>query len=552
MSSATAPPLGGSRATASLSKWDVFRLCEWRAHRLQRQILACPQRIRVVSAGRRLGKSEIGGHELVVEALATAPQADILLEAGKRREFWIVGPEYTDSEKEFRVLWNSLSAMKVPFDRPGSYNDPIGGSLHLSLWGGAFQVHGKSAKHPETLVGEGLTGVVLAEAAKLKHRVWTKFIRPMLADYHGWALMTSTPEGKNWFYEGWQNGQNPAMSDWASFRAPSWTNPYVYRNPTTDADVKYLQQLMTQVIGNRRRTAEELVKMFELVVDSEIISLLDDLTEEAFNQEIGADFTEFVGRVFKEFDEEDHVKDLEFNPRWKTVACTDYGFTNPNVWLLIQIGPWGEVHVLDEVYERGLTSDEFAKEIVSRGLCPFGTLTFYPDPEDPGSTKTLEKILHVRSSGGTGGELYDRLQHIREALRRTPAHLDDEHPEKTPTLRINRRCVNTIREMQDYRYPDTKEEAGNTHEKPMKKDDHCPEALGRFFAGYFGRPTLRGGTVVHKANMGRKRSNPDDGVTINADGTLRYPHSSPPIHGMIAGQQATPEQLASTKKRNWE
>lgn len=537
---------------ASLSKWDVFRLCEWRAHRLQREIIAAPQRIRVVSAGRRLGKSEIGGHELVVEALATAPQAPLLKEEGKRREFWVVGPEYTDSEKEFRVLWNSLSKMEVPFDRPGSYNDPIGGSLHLSLWGGAFQVHGKSAKHPETLVGEGLSGVVLAEAAKLKHRVWTKFVRPMLADHHGWALMTSTPEGKNWFYEGWQNGQNPAMLEWSSFRAPSWRNPYVYRSSTTDADVKYLQQLMTQVIGNRRRTAEELVRMFELTVDSEIISLLDDLTEDAFNQEIGADFTEFVGRVFKEFDEEDHVRDLEFNPRWITVACTDYGFTNPNVWLLLQIGPWGEVHVLDEVYERGLTSDEFANEIVSRGLCPFGLGTFYPDPEDPGATRTLEKILKVRSSGGTGGELYDRLQHIREALRRTPKHLDDKHPEKTPTLLINRRCVNTIREMQDYRYPDTKEEAGNTHEKPMKKDDHTPEALGRFFAGYFGKPNLRGGTVVHKGNVGRKPADKDPGYTINADGTLEYPHSGPPVHGMIAPQKATPEQLARTKKRNWQ
>lgn len=478
---------------------------------------------------------------------------DLLKEERRRREFWVVGPEYTDSEKEFRVLWNELVKLGVPFDRPGSYNDPIGGSLHLSLWNGTFQVHGKSAKHPETLVGEGLTGVVLAEAAKLKHRVWTKFIRPMLADYHGWALMTSTPEGKNWFYEGWQAGQDPNMLEWASWRMPSWLNPFVYRLPTSTSDVHYVQQLMTQVIDNRRHTAAELVGMYGLTVDSEVISLLDDLTDDAFNQEIGADFTEFVGRVFKEFDEEVHVQDLEFNPRWLTVGASDYGFTNPNVWLLIQVGPWGEVHVLDEVYERGLTSDEFAEEIVRRDLAPFGLTTFYPDPEDPGSTKTLEKVLRVRASGGTGGELYDRLQHIREALRPVPRHLDPDHPEKQPTLVINRRCINTIREMQDYRYPDTKEEAGNTHEKPLKKDDHTPEALGRFFAGYFGRPQLRGGTTVHKGSVARKGHKPDPNApTVNANGTLRYPHSGPPTHGMIHGQRATPEQLRQTKKRNWE
>lgn len=65
---------------------------------------------------------------------------DLLKEERRRREFWVVGPEYTDSEKEFRVLWNELVKLGVPFDRPGSYNDPIGGSLHLSLWNGTFQV----------------------------------------------------------------------------------------------------------------------------------------------------------------------------------------------------------------------------------------------------------------------------------------------------------------------------------------------------------------------------------------------------------------------------
>ena len=60
--------------------------------------------MRVVSAGRRFGKSNLGGHELTAEAIFTKYVAEQYLEEGKRREFWIVGPEYTDSEKEFRVL----------------------------------------------------------------------------------------------------------------------------------------------------------------------------------------------------------------------------------------------------------------------------------------------------------------------------------------------------------------------------------------------------------------------------------------------------------------
>jgi hypothetical protein len=533
--------------TVELSKWDVFRQCNWRAHKAQRAVLAAPNRMKAVSAGRRFGKSEIGGHDLVVEALATAPMEHYLKEQGYRREFWIVGPEYTDSEKEFRILWNTLTRLGVPFDKPGSYNDPIGGSLHMSLWRGSFIVHGKSAKHPETLVGEGLHGVVCAEAAKLKYRVWTKFVRPMLADYNGWASLVSTPEGKNWFYNMFGLGQDPNVEEWFSMRAPSWRNPYVYRSFTDDADVAYLQDMM-----EKTRTAPNvLARELGINVDAEVVSLLNDMTPESFNQEIGADFTEYVGRVFKDFDEEVHVTDLQFNPNWKTFACTDYGFTNPNVWLLLQVGPWNEIHVLAEVYKRGLTADEFAMEIVRANLVPFGLITFYPDPEDPGATKTLENILRVRHSGGTGGRRDDRIDSIREALRVTNMHLDPDHPLRKPTIRFDRKCVYTIHDMLEYRYPDTKEEMGNAKEEPMKKDDHGPEALGRFFAGYFGTPSAqKGGTKVHQAKFGVHHDNADD-YTINTDGTLKRRFSRTPDNNPGRLQKATREQLAATNKRNW-
>lgn len=472
----------------SLDKWAVLDGIGWNPHPGQLRIAECPTRNRVVSAGRRFGKSDVGGHELVPEALFTAPLADQLKEQGNRREFWIVGPEYSDAEKEFRVLWNELTKMGVPFDRPGSYNDPIGGSLHISLWGGAFQVHGKSAKYPESLVGEALSGVIMAEAAKLKEKVWTKYIRPTLADFGGWSLMTSTPEGKNWFYEYWQRGQDPRNTDWASFRMPSWVNPYVYKTPTRTGDVKKLQALTTMT-AFKDMPLKEIVQSQGLLVDGEILSLMDDLTPEAFNQEIGADFTEFVGRVFKEFDEEIHVRNLDFNPDWETVGACDYGYTNPNVWLLIQIGPWGEVHVLDEIYQPGLDADEFADEIRDQGLCPPGLRKFYPDPASPGDSRILEKKLRIRAQGGTGGELKDRIHAIRNSLKESPLHVPRGHVDRRPKLIIDRKCKGLINDMNEMRYPEKKEQnSTDSQEKPMKKDDHGPEALGRFFRGYFGTP----------------------------------------------------------------
>lgn len=474
---------------APINELPLYKKIGWEPHTGQVQIIEAQNRNRVVAAGRRFGKSEVGGHKLFQEALNTRLVKSRLEDLQKRREFWIVGPSYTDSEKEFRIVWNELSkaGLREYMDKPGSYNNPEQGDMHISLWGGRYMVHAKSEKHPDSLVGEGLSGVVLAEAAKLKATTYNKLIRPTLADFEGWSIMTSTPEGKNWFYEMWKRGQDPNRPDWWSMRAPSWMNPYVYPKGASDDGII----LLRRAIANHEMQDQDLFE--KLGIDPEIGELVGDLTEEAFNQEIGAEFTEFVGRVFKGFDEETHVGDFEYDPEWSTYAAVDYGFTNPNVWLLIQVDPFGEqIRILDEVYETGLTADEFAAEILSRGLCPGSTLAFYPDPASPADTKVLEKKLRVRAKGGTGGEIKVRVDAIRSALKLRNQHLPDGHWQKLPRLMINRRCTSTIADFLNYRYPERKsQQDSNAPENPLKKDDHAPEALGRFFAGHFGAETKR-------------------------------------------------------------
>jgi hypothetical protein len=436
-----------------LVKDRVWPILDYEPHAGQQRVHDSPARHRVVPAGRRFGKSVIGGHELTVEALYTATMAEELIARGKRREFWIVGPEYSDSEKEFRVLWNDLKNLEVPLDHPGSYNNPESGDLHVSLWNGAFEVHGKSAKYPTTLVGEGLSGVILAEAAKLKEKVWTKFIRPTLADFRGWSLSTSTPEGKNWFYRNYQRGLNPDDPEWASFRMPSWKNSVVFP------------------LGRK---------------DPEILDMESDMSAERFNQEIGADFTDFVGRVFKDFDEEIHVASLHYDRRYPLYACCDYGWTNPFVWLLVQVDVFDNITVLAEYRAVNKDINDIADDLKSMAIN--GAIkTFYPDPAEPGDTAVIEKALRKRAVYDTGGELKWRLELIRQALKVQNEHARVGDPERKPRLLIDRGCTELIREMLDYRYPDTAEEQKKSNpEAPLDKDDHGPEALGRFFRGYYG------------------------------------------------------------------
>lgn len=435
----------------------AFEAFDYKPHTLQRRIHSAEaeHRFLVADCGRRFGKSHLGGRRLGVAALE-AKFAQGLSRTGKRAEYWIVGPEYSDAEKEFRVLYDTIKHIGGHMDKPGTYYNPDSGQMDLSMYEGRFQVHAKSSKYPNTLVGEALHGVIFAEASKIKPTVWPKFIRPMLADYRGWAEFTSTPEGKNWFYDLYRLGQDPSKTEWWSIKAPSWSNDVTFP-------------------GGRE--------------DPEILSMEAGMSAEKFKQEIGADFTEFVGRVYKDFDEEVNVGDYLYNPKLPIYMCADYGYTNPNVVLWLQVDVWDNVYVIAEYYRRQRRPDQMVRDIQQderlMGLTRVAN-TLYGDPEDPSATDLLAEKFHLKKGGNTGGPLKDRIDLIRRWLAAQPAELEDGHPDKVPKLWFDRSCGETIREMQDYRYPETKDEALRSEaESPLKVDDHGPEALSRFFGGHY-------------------------------------------------------------------
>jgi hypothetical protein len=475
----------------------IWSAVEWEPYPLQREVLLSRARNKVLAAGRRAGKSQVGAHRLVPEAFRAFADLDLLKRKSLRREYWIVGPEYSDAEKEFRVIFNALERLGFAFDHPGTYNTPESGNMQISLWDRRFIISAKSAKYPETLVGEGLSGVVFSEAAKLKPSVWTKYIRPTLADFNGWSQFGSTPEGKNWFYDLWMVGQDPERADWASWRAPAWVNPYVYDIGVNEDLLKWLteQQRMGRLDKAKLalRELDRMVRNADGVVHPEgihpeIWALWLDMSVELFNQEIAALFTEYVGRVFKDFDEEIHVNSVGFRAEWETWACADYGFTNPFVWLLVQVSPDHQrFHIIDEIYEKGKTTEEMAEIIRDRGMNPATLRGFYPDPAEPDRTRRLEQLLRVRSMDPGSLTINDRLEWFRRKMK---VGLFGEG--RGPSYTIHRRCVNTIREHNDYRYKESAEQASekgrSAPENPLKKDDHTPEAMGRLFSGMLGSP----------------------------------------------------------------
>jgi hypothetical protein len=449
-----------------IAKNKLWPRVAYSPNKAQRQIHASRARFQVVAAGRRTGKSTAGGMELLPEVYRAYLQKDRLEDLGLRHEYWIVGPQYTDAEKEFRAFYNACRKLEMPFDKPGTYYDSRSGNLQVSLWGGKFLLQGQSAMHPENLVGEGLNGVIMAEAAKMKKRIWDQYIRPTLADFRGWGKFNSTPEGRNWFYDFWQQGQHGGEPEWESFRFPSWANEKIFP------------------LGR---------------FDPEVVSLIGGLSEEMAAQEIEAKFSKYVGQVFKTWDEEWHVReDVRYNPDWPLYIATDYGWTNPNVALFIQVDPWDRIYIIDEYYQSHRSPEEMAEDLREGNLATAHAdlvrkaTRLYPDPAQPAASHTLAEALRLQVQGDTGGEIEERLELIRKWLKDENPHLDITHPDRRPRILVSPRCKHLIYEMDAYRYPKTRnEEESNEKEKPLKKDDHAPEALGRFMRGHYGMQAVQ-------------------------------------------------------------
>lgn len=430
-----------------------FRETGYQPHKGQRVVhYSTNARHRVLVNGRRWGKTLCGAKE--AECMAFLKNG-----FGQPQIGWIIGPEYTDCEKEFRVIYDSLRALGVDTVSERFTNNPDSGNMHIKTkWG--FDLQCRSARHPESLVGEGLDFVLIVEGGRHKRKMWGDYVRPALSDKRGWSFTSGVPEGAtetSLLYSLFQRGQDATKKSWWSMQMPSWTNDVIFP-------------------GGR--------------YDPEIVEARDDLTEDEFRRQYGAEFVDNIGRVMKEWDDEDHIRDLEYNRKWPLYAAVDFGYTNDWVWLWIQTDEWMNIYVIGEHRWQLRDSHDIATEELKKHPLLPKLSAIYVDPAAPDDAAILRRVLDKPTMNNTGGELKTRLALIRDALKLRPPHLPDGHPEKRAQLWVDRSCDKLIFEMREgYRWPERRSEERNDSELPMDKDNHGPEALGRFFKGHMEKRT---------------------------------------------------------------
>tara|TARA_B100001250_G_scaffold413599_1_gene448269 strand:- start:3008 stop:4363 length:1356 start_codon:yes stop_codon:yes gene_type:complete len=392
-------------------------------------------RFTVAVCGRRWGKSISASKE--IEAIITQPN----------KRAWVVAPSYQLAEKVFREVWHELITKQGIPTRRASYRD----MFIETEWGSVFE--GKSADNPPSLVGEGLDYLVLDEAAKQKATVWDMYLRPTLSDRKGKALFITTPEGYNWVYEKFLLGKTD--KDWASITSPSWENQYAYPKGLEDED---------------------------------LIEAKRNMSQEVFEQEYGAMFTSFAGRVYP-FDRMKDLGDFPYQSNLPTYACIDFGYRMPAVaWFQTCIIDGIEhVNVIDEfIHQERISTDELIK-VCKEKFLRYRVVATFGDPAG----------INVQSSSGMGDiEKFRRnamnVRFVRDKISRKLetgiSHVRSfiENADGLRRLHLNKNCMGLAEDLENYRYPEHKE-GSDLKETPVKDGyhDHGCDMLRYFFLNRF-------------------------------------------------------------------
>lgn len=194
-------------------------------------------------------------------------------------------------------------------------------------------------------------------------------------------------------------------------------------------------------------------------------------------QELDAQWVSFEGLVYDNFDMAGNVtEDADYRDGLDVLWGVDDGYAygegpghasyHPRVILLAQVTGEGGLNVFAEYARTGIADyNDTLDEVLA---LPYAEpLLAYVD----GAAAMLRGALSERSIINANGS--DRP--VVEGIKNVRRLICDANGKRL--LHIHPRCANLIRELQSYRYDDRSSQATGGEPKPLKVDDHGPDAL---------------------------------------------------------------------------
>ena len=219
------------------------------------------------------------------------------------------------------VVWNYLRHYVAPI--PGV--DENHSELSVTLPNKAYlRIYG--ADNEKSIRGAYFDGVVLDEYGDMSETVWSQVIRPMLADYTGWAFFIGTPNGRNHFY---RLIHGDPQSRWTGAKNdPRWF------------------------------FAEYRASQTGILPAQELADIRKDMTQDEYDQEMECSFEASVkgavyAREMATAREDGRIRTVPFDPRLPVDTSWDLGMDDSTAIWWSQDAPGGEVRFVAYYENRG-------------------------------------------------------------------------------------------------------------------------------------------------------------------------------------------------------
>lgn len=308
---------------------------EYTLSEAQQTIALCNKRFRLACTGRRFGKTFLAYEEMF--RLATSK------EATKKGGYniWYVA---NTADNARRIMWTSFLTNEKYV--PSAYIAKKNEQRMVLTFKNGSTISVFSAEEPDSLRGSSIDFLVMDECAFCKKAAWTT-IYPALTDKYceGKALLISSPDGYNWFWEIY-NEHIGKDDDWG-----------IFHYTTLDG-------------GN--------------VDEKEIEKAKKEMSLKEFRKEYLASFETMADRIYEDYDKDGN--DIsEINPIW--------GESDIHIGMDFNVRPMTAAISVIETDKEGEDYIYFFDEIVTSGfsntqqMCdkikaryPKATVYVYPDP----------------------------------------------------------------------------------------------------------------------------------------------------------------------------
>jgi hypothetical protein len=294
--------------------WTILK-----PHKEQSRLWNSQARFKVVPAGRRSGKTELAKRYIVTRALnpynKNIPRPSKFIDP----KYFVSAPTWQQAK---RIYWDSLLRLIPDWAfNPNRRRGVSNSELVIRLKSGA-EIYVLGLDKPERIEGSPWDGGILDEYGNMHERVLPMHVRPALADRGGFLWSIGVPEGRNHYYDLYQEASTRGSEDRAAGKTPEWDS------------FTWLSS--------------------EILPPEEIEAAKRDLDPLTYAQEYEAAFVSFTGICYYQFSRMYHCAELKYDPTKPINICFDFNVA-PGVACISQemelpgqfedyIGDDGEIH----------------------------------------------------------------------------------------------------------------------------------------------------------------------------------------------------------------